>query len=146
LDELQGLVGELGLAEAVAFSGRIDNARIGELYADADLVFNPSTADNMPISILEALASGVPVVTTSAGGIPDLVRDGSTAMIVPVGDHGAMAAAALRVLGDPALAWRLRSAGVREAARYAWPHVRTLWKQAYRSVVAKGTGELATSR
>ncbi|MBI5720148.1 MAG: glycosyltransferase family 4 protein [Burkholderiales bacterium] len=134
--ELERLVVDMGLTQAVRFSGRIDNARIGELYAGADLVLNPSTADNMPISILEALASGVPVVTTSAGGIPDLVQDGHTALIVPVGDAEAMAAAALRLLADPALAWRLRAAGVREAARYAWPQVRALWQQAYQDVLA----------
>jgi len=145
LEELRALVQQMGLSQAVRFSGRIDNARIGELYADADIVLNPSTADNMPISILEALASGVPVVTTSAGGIPDLVQDGSTALIVPVGDAEAMAAAVLRVLSDPALAWRLRAAGVREAARYAWPQVRALWQQAYCSVLAEPAAELVTS-
>jgi glycosyltransferase involved in cell wall biosynthesis len=144
LDELQRFVTEMGLSQVVRFSGRIDNARIGELYADADLLLNPSTADNMPISILEALASGVPVVTTSAGGIPDLVRDGSTALIVPVGDADAMAAAALRLLSDPALAWRLRSAGVREAARYAWPQVRELWQKAYKGVLAQPAQRLVT--
>lgn len=144
LAELERLVSDMGLADAVRFSGRIDNERIGDLYADADLVLNPSTADNMPISILEALASGVPVVTTSAGGIPDLVQDGSTALIVPVGDAEAMAAAALRLLSDPALAWRLRAAGVREAARYAWPQVRELWRQAYVGALASPRGELAT--
>lgn len=144
LADLERLVAEMGLAQAVHFSGRIDNAHIGELYADADLVLNPSTADNMPISILEALASGVPVVTTSAGGIPDLVQDGSTALIVPVGDAEAMAAAALRLLADPALAWRLRAAGVREAARYAWPQVRALWQEAYRGALASHHEGLAT--
>jgi glycosyltransferase involved in cell wall biosynthesis len=134
----------MGLTETVRFSGRIENAQIGDLYADADLLLNPSTADNMPISILEALASGVPVVTTSAGGIPDLVRDGHTALLVPVGDPDAMAAAALRLLSDPALAWRLRSAGVREAARYTWPQVRELWQHAYRGVLAQPSQRLVT--
>ncbi|MBL8344496.1 MAG: glycosyltransferase [Rubrivivax sp.] len=144
LGELQSLVADMGLSEMVRFSGRIENAQIGDLYADADLLLNPSTADNMPISILEALASGVPVVTTSAGGIPDLVRDGHTALIVPVGDPDAMAAAALRLLSDPALAWRLRSAGVREAARYTWPQVRELWQHAYQGVLAQPSQRLAT--
>lgn len=146
LGELQRLVAEMGLSDVVRFSGRIDNARIGELYADADLMLNPSTADNMPISILEALASGVPVVTTSAGGIPDLVQDGTTAMIVPVGDAEAMATAAERVLADPALAWRLRSAGVREAARYTWPQVRVLWLQAYRGVLSSAEPQERAAR
>jgi len=71
LANLKALVLKLQLADDVQFSGRIDNACIPALYASADCVINSSTVDNMPISILEAFASGVPVVSTCAGGIPD---------------------------------------------------------------------------
>lgn len=141
---LEALSAQLGLQGAVHFAGRIDNADIAPLYADADLMLNPSTADNMPISILEALASGVPVVSTRAGGVPHLVVHESTALLVDVGDAEAMAAAALRVLGDRALAERLAERGVQEAARYAWPAVRPLWQQAYQRVTnADGSPPLA---
>lgn len=132
LAELQALAVTLGVADAVTFTGRIENADIAALYADADIALNPSTADNMPISILEALASGVPVVSTCAGGIPDLVRHEHTALLVAVGDHAAMAAAALRILQDDALAQRLSDNGREHVTRFAWPNVRTLWQAAYR--------------
>lgn len=135
LERLQGLARELGMQDAVTFSGRIDNAAIPALYASADCVVNPSTVDNMPNSILEAFASGVPVVSTDAGGIPDVVRHGGSGLLVPVGDVAAMAQAVLQLLGDPALAARLRSAGLAEAARYDWPSVRALWFCAYRRAV-----------
>jgi len=135
---LQRLTAELGVAAAVRFAGRIDNADIAALYASADVLLNPSRADNMPISILEALASGVPVVSTCAGGIPDMVAHERTALLVPVGDADAMAASALRLLGDPALAQRLREAGIAEAARYAWPRVRGQWQAAYWQAAGKG--------
>ena len=138
LATLQGLAAELGVARAVSFAGRIDNADIAALYAGADIVLNPSTADNMPISILEALASGVPVVSTDAGGIPDLVADGRTALLVPVRDPAAMAQAALSLLDDAALARRIRDAGLNEVARYAWPRVRELWLAAYRRAARAG--------
>ncbi len=141
---LDKLVAELRLSEAVSFSGRIDNSRIASLYASADCMLNPSTVDNMPISILEALACGVPVVSTRAGGIPHLVRDGVTALLVPVGDHEAMAEAALRVLGDAGQAAALRSAGLAEAGRYAWPRIRLQWQGAYRRA-AVATGRVAGS-
>ncbi len=131
LDALRRLAAQLGLADAVRFSGRIDNAQIAALYDSADLMLNPSAADNMPISILEALASGVPVVSTDAGGIPDLVEHERTALLVPVGDDAAMAEAALRLLRDPPLASRLRQAGASEVERFAWPNVRAQWRQAY---------------
>ena len=82
--------------------------------ADTDVVLNPTTADNMPISILEALACGVPVVSTNAGGIPDLVEHGRTALLVDVGDAPAMADAASRVLSDANLRQALRNAGLEE--------------------------------
>lgn len=136
LDALRREADALGLGSAVRFAGRIDNERIGDLYATADLMLNPTTADNMPISILEALACGVPVVTTSAGGIPDLVEHERTALLVPVGDDEAMARAALRVLVDEGLAARLRDAGVKDVARYAWPEVRAAWRACYLAALA----------
>ena len=131
LKVLRQLAVSMGVADVVHFAGRIDNADIAKLYADADLVLNPSTADNMPNSILEALASGVPVVSTNAGGIPDLVEDGRTALLVPVGDADAMASAALRLLADPSLRAQLSQQGQQEVTRYAWPQVRVQWQRAY---------------
>lgn len=138
LAALRSLARELGIDAAVTFSGRIDNADIPALYAGADLMLNPTTADNMPISILEALACGVPVVSTDAGGIPDLVQHGRTALLVPVGDSDALAQAALRVLGDPTLAARLHEQGLSQAAGYTWPRVSAQWLKAYRQVMKGG--------
>ncbi|WP_300452748.1 glycosyltransferase family 4 protein [Accumulibacter sp.] len=140
LPRLQALVAELGLQDAVRFAGRIDNAHIPRLYASADCLLNPSTVDNMPISILEAFASGVPVVSSDAGGIPDLVENGVSGLLVPIGDDAAMARELLRVLQDGALADCLRQAGLAQAERYAWPRVRTQWLAAYRQAMATRRG------
>jgi glycosyltransferase involved in cell wall biosynthesis len=129
---LQALVDELGLRDAVHFSGRIANEDIASLYAVADCLLNPSTVDNMPISLLEAFASGVPVVSTDAGGIADMVEQGVSALLVPIGDAEAMAEQARRVLSDAALAESLRVAGLAAAAGYDWPCVRTQWLAVYR--------------
>jgi len=137
LAALRALAAELGVAQAVEFAGRIDNADMPRLYARADCVLNPSTVDNMPISILEAFASGVPVVSTDAGGIPDLLGDDETGLLVAVGDVRAMGDAACRVLADGALAERLTRNALAEAARCAWPPVRALWLDAYRAAVRK---------
>lgn len=137
LGALRALAEELGIAASVDFVGRVDNAEMPRLYADADCALNPSTVDNMPVSILEAFASGVPVVSTDAGGIPDLLSDGQTGLLVPVGDARALADAACHVLADPALADRLIRNALAEAERYAWPPVRTLWLDAYRAAARK---------
>jgi glycosyltransferase involved in cell wall biosynthesis len=85
----------------------------------------------MPNSLLEAMASGVPIVSTSVGGIPFLVEDGRTALLVPPGQPPAMAEAVLRLLREPELADRLRSEARREVSRYAWPRVRPVLFGAY---------------
>lgn len=135
---LRSLAADLGIGDAVRFSGRIENRDIPALYAQADLMLNPSRVDNMPISILEALASGVPVVSTDAGGIPYVVTHGVNALLVPVGAVEAMAEAALGILRDSALRQRLVAAGVEAAADYAWERVRPRWLEAYRSIAATG--------
>jgi glycosyltransferase involved in cell wall biosynthesis len=84
---------------------------------------NPSLADNMPNSVLEALASGVPVVSTEVGGVPYLVQHEKTALLVPVSDVDAMAEAVIRVLETPELAARLATAGLAEIQQYTWPNV-----------------------
>lgn len=138
---LEALAAELGIEGAVALLGRIDGARMPALYASADCMLNPSRVDNMPNAILEAFASGVPVVSTDAGGIPDMAEDGRSALLVPVGDAAAMAAQALRVLSDRALAASLRRHGLQAVARYAWPVIRDRWLQLYREVAAdRGAG------
>jgi glycosyltransferase involved in cell wall biosynthesis len=124
LSSLLELAQALGVAEAVRFTGRLDNERVAELYREADLVLNPSTVDNMPISLLEAMASGVPIVSTNVGGVPYLVEHERTALLVPPRDPDAMAAAIGRVFGDSALRANLVSAALDVAHAYTWERIR----------------------
>jgi glycosyltransferase involved in cell wall biosynthesis len=136
---LRALARELGVADAVAFSGRVENRDMPALYQSASLMLNPSTVDNMPISILEAWASGVPVVSTNVGGVPFLVDEGRNALLVEPGRPDAMAAAALRVLDSPALAASLAEAGRAAAEQFAWPRVRQAWLEVYAALVPDPT-------
>jgi len=121
---LERLCAALGVAEAVRFTGQLDNDRMADLYATADLMLNPSQVDNMPISLLEAMASGVPVVSTNVGGIPYMVEDGVSALLVRPQDPEALARAALRVIEAPGLAAGLRRAGLEAVQAYSWERVR----------------------
>ena len=129
------LTKSLGLHTAVTFAGRLSNQEIAELYATADLMLNTSRVDNMPISILEALASGVPVVTTRAGGIPFIVTDGKTAALVDIGDDQALGERAIQILSDATLRGNMIAAGQAEVRRYSWPSVRKRWLDVYTSVL-----------
>lgn len=137
LERLRTLARRLGIEKSVRFAGRIENTDIANLYATADCLVNPSTVDNMPISILEAFASGVPVVSTDAGGIPDILDHGRSGLLVPVGDDLRMANEVLRILQTRSLAESLISAGRAEAERYEWPRVRDQWLSAYSRTVRR---------
>ncbi len=132
---LESLSTQLGLQGSVRFAGRLDRDDMADLYRAADVMLNPSLADNMPNSILEALACGVPVVSTNVGGVPFLVQDGVTALLVPPGDARSMADAALRLLDDNALWNRIAAAGVQEVQRYTWLRVAPILGGVYRRAI-----------
>lgn len=133
---LESLASELGISQTVTFTGSIANKDMAILYREADLVLNPSRVDNMPISILEALASGVPVVSTNVGGIPHLVQDGQTALLVPPQSPFEMARAALTLLRDSKIASFLTDKGRAYAEQFAWRNVRERLFDAYRLALA----------
>ena len=134
-DMLIKLADDLGLTCQVTFTGRLDNALMAQVYQQADLFVNPSLVDNMPISILEALASGVPVVTTDVGGIPFLVTHDQTALMVPPQNASAMAAALTELLEHWPKAERLAAAGREYVQRYSWPSVRSRLFDVYSKLV-----------
>lgn len=133
---LKALATELGIGQAVRFSGKLDRDAMASLYRSADVSLNPSLADNMPNSVLESMASGVPVVSTNVGGVPFIVQHGVTALLVEPKDADAMAAAILRVLGEPSLHAALTAAGVADVRRYTWTQVKTGLAAIYRAAIA----------
>jgi glycosyltransferase involved in cell wall biosynthesis len=137
LASLQALAAQLGVADAVHFAGRLDREAMAALYRQCTLSINPSLADNMPNSVLESLASGVPVVSTDVGGVPFLVQDGVTALLVKPGDAQGMAHAVLRLLRDPSLAQRLAGSGMQEVQRYTWAQVAPALSAVYRAAVQR---------
>ncbi|MCC6531327.1 MAG: glycosyltransferase family 4 protein [Burkholderiales bacterium] len=142
---LEQLAVESGVAARVVFSGRLDNEQIARLYREADVLLNPSRVDNFPISILEALASAVPVVSTDVGGIPHLVRQRETALLVPAGDAVAMASAILEILGDRGLGERMSASGRALAEQYAWSAVRPKLLSLYRDLLSGAASPTAAA-
>jgi glycosyltransferase involved in cell wall biosynthesis len=105
---------ELGLASSVQILGARDD--VPDLLARSDVFVLASRSEGGPISILEAMAAGLPVVASAVGGVGELVQDGSTGLLAPAGDAGALAAAVQRLLDDPELRHRMGEAGRRRAA------------------------------
>jgi len=103
----------LGVDDRVFFLGKID--AVAPLLAGADVFLLPSDMESFGLSALEALASGVPVIGTRAGGLPEVVRDGETGFLHPVGDVDAMAASAIAILSDRARWERMGRAAAADA-------------------------------
>lgn len=131
---LEALVRDLKLRH-VRFVGRVAPAGMGAHYDAADIYLNSPNIDNMPVSILEAFACGLPVVSTNAGGIPFIVTSGVDGILTECNDHEALAAGALRLLDDPAHAREIADAARAVCEqRYTWPKVRQAWESLYLSL------------
>ncbi|MGH1412290.1 MAG: glycosyltransferase family 4 protein [Pelagimonas sp.] len=98
---LEALASELGLADQVSFLGYKSQSEVAEALLEADLFVLPSFAEGVPVVLMEAMASGVPVITTQIAGIAELVRHGESGWLIPPGDTNALAAAILRGMEDP---------------------------------------------
>jgi glycosyltransferase involved in cell wall biosynthesis len=129
---LQGLAGQLRVADRVTFLGRLERDGVVALYHGADAMLNPTTVDNMPNSLLEAMACGLPVLSTEVGGVPFLVRDGETALLVPANHPQRMAGEMKRLVEDSGLRARLAEAALAQVQAYTWGRVGPQWLAAYR--------------
>jgi glycosyltransferase involved in cell wall biosynthesis len=136
LHHVQRLARDLGVDNAVRFPGFLDSsAKLREGEA-ADIFLTTNRIDNMPVAVVEACAMGLPVVATNVGGISDFLTDNETALLVPDNDDEAMAAAVVRLLGDPHLARQLSANGRALAQRSAWETVAGQWERLFQEVLA----------
>lgn len=125
LDATRRLVVDRGLADAVTFVGFLDPAGKTQAFTTHDLFLNTTRTDNAPVSLLEAAAHGLVVVSTPAGGIADLFTDGTDVLLAQ--DAAGLADALSTVLDDASLAARLSAGGRSLAEAATWSHVGPLW-------------------
>lgn len=127
---LEDLARSLGLRQT-QFVGSVSPRYMATLYNSADIYLMSPNADNMPLSLLECFAAGLPVVSSNAGGIPNMVQDQVTGLLFAMNDHQAMAACALRLLEEPGLASRLAANAQAQCARYSWSEIGPQWRGVY---------------
>jgi L-malate glycosyltransferase len=124
------------LLDNIEFTGKLKPEQIASLYAKADIMLNPTRVDNMPNSLLEAMASGLPIVTTSVGGIPYIVSEGETALMVDPNNPEMMANKLEQLINDPVLYEKLAFNGNLYVQKYSWLHVKQQWLSLYLQVIS----------
>jgi len=110
------------LGDRVRFAGAVFAER-PEYYGTTDLYLCPTTKASFGITLLEAMASGTPMIVSDITGFRELVDGGAEAVLVPKDDPAAWAAAATALIGDPARRTRMGAAGLVKASRFAWPRI-----------------------
>jgi glycosyltransferase involved in cell wall biosynthesis len=125
----------LGVEPYMFFLGRIDT--VAPLLASADLFLLPSESESFGLSALEALATGVPVVASRAGGLVEVVKEGETGVLCEVGDVEGMAAAGRKILSDTALWERMSAAATLDAReRFSRDEIVMQYEALYRDATA----------
>lgn len=127
--------------DGIRFVGRVEPRAMARLYDDADIFVNSSVLDNQPVSVLEAFAAGLPVISTPTGDITAMVRHGQTGLLVPSGQPSAMAEAVASLLEDHDRAVTLARRARAEVEKHTWPHVRGQWAAVYSDKEEKSWAE-----
>lgn len=127
LGECHRLVNELGLTDAVSFPGMLSKAAWHALARDYSIFVNTTSKDNMPVSVMEAMALGLPVVSTNPGGIPHLISHGRNGLLVDVADEVEMASALVALLEKPEVALQMSYAARRTVESLDWSVVKLKW-------------------
>lgn len=136
---LRRRVEQLGLGN-VRFVGRVAPDEIHRYYDEADIYIQTPAIDNMPLSVLEAFASGLPVLSTRIGGVPAMLENGALGYLAADNDPADVARQVDAILGDPAEARRRAAAARASCDAYAWPRVHEGWVNAYHALLPSGVG------
>lgn len=129
-NELKRFADQLGIND-IRFLGCVRPAELPSVYNKADIFVNSSVIDNQPVSILEAFASGLPVVSTPAGDIPTMLRGGEAGLLVNADDPSGMTEAVTRLLEQPELSLKVARCARQEVERYTARVVREQWTALY---------------
>ncbi len=123
------LVATLDIGERIKTPGGVPKSEVPARLGACDIFLNTSDVDNTPISVLEAMACGLCVVSTNVGGMPYLVEHEEDGLLVPPGNAKAMAAAVRRILSEPGLAEKLSTNARKKAERFDWSLIMPQWEE-----------------
>lgn len=132
---LEGLAARLDLTECISFLGQITNDAIPGYMIASDILILPSLSEGFPVTILEAMAAGLPIVTTRVKGMPEIVRDGENGFLVEPKNPGQIGEKVLLLLENDDLRRRISGNNREKAKRYSWESVARSLEEVYTKVV-----------
>jgi L-malate glycosyltransferase len=133
--EIKTMVTELGLSDAVRFPGFLDHESKIKEFSEADIYLNTNRIDNMPVAVVEACAMGLPVVATNVGGIPYLLENEKSGILVTDGDVSDMAHSVILLLEDQDLTEKLSKNGRALAEKSSWNSVKICWEELFDEII-----------
>ncbi len=128
LDEVRSRAAQLGVQNRVELPGRVPKAEVPRWLDRGDIFLNTTNVDNTPVSVIEAMACGLPVVSTTVGGVPYLIEHDKSGLLVPPSDPQAMADAVRRLLKEHSLADRVARAARAKVEAWDWEVVLPQWE------------------
>jgi glycosyltransferase-like protein len=137
IDRFHARLADLGLESSVWLLGSLRCDEMERLYRAADLFAFPSTSEGFGLAALEALASGLPVVASDLAAMRTFLEPGRNALLVPVGDGGALGAALARLAHDAGLRDRLRAGGLQMAAAFSWDEAALAHERVYAELLRR---------
>ena len=132
-EELESLVEELDLKECIKFVGKVQNEDIPQYMVASDVFVLPSLSEGFPVAILEAIASGLPIITTKVRGLPEIVKDGENGFLVEPKNPKEIAEKVLLILEDEELREIIKRRNKEKVKEYTWEGVVERLEQVYRS-------------
>ncbi len=135
LEETKNYAKELGVDKHVTFTGGLPKEQWLALAQNYDIFINPTNFDNLPVSIVEAMALGLPIVSTNVGGLPYLIKDGIDGLLVDKNDDKAMAAKIDQLLKNPTLCQKLSKNSRKKADTYDWNVIKSQWDTVIKDII-----------
>ena len=138
LPEVRRLIEKYHLTKSVSIMGTIPKDQVGQYLSEGNVFLNTTNYESFGVSVMEAAACGLCIVTTDAGELPILWEDEVDALIVPINDSKAMADAVIRILTEPGLAQKLSTNARKKTENYCWPVILPQWEALFEKVLNHG--------
>jgi glycosyltransferase involved in cell wall biosynthesis len=135
LQRFNQLATDLGVADRIQIAGGIPKSDVSNWLNQGDIFLNTTNVDNTPVSVMEAMACGLCVVSTSVGGISHLLENGHDALLVPANNPEEMAAAVRRLLSEPLLSQQLSKNGRKKVDAFDWSVLLPQWEELFATLV-----------